>query len=126
MRKFAAFAVSALLAGCFKVGPDYQKPPIDVPGRWRFDDREARDLRNSKWWEQFRDPVLNGLMEKAFRGNLDLKIAAARVEEFMGLYGSTRSNLFPQFSGNAEYQRRKNSNQVGNFPVDWSECCSST
>ncbi|MCI0667628.1 MAG: efflux transporter outer membrane subunit [Methylococcaceae bacterium] len=116
MRKLAFFAISALLSGCFKVGPDYQKPEVDTPAQWRFEDREARDLSNSRWWEQFGDPVLNGLMDQAFRGNLDLKIAAARVEEFMGLYGSTRSNLFPQFSGSAEYLRRKSSNQVGNFP----------
>ncbi|MGH8550487.1 MAG: efflux transporter outer membrane subunit [Methylococcales bacterium] len=116
MRKLAVFALSTLLTGCFKVGPDYQKPSVDTPGQWRFADREARDLSNSKWWEQFGDPVLNGLMDQAFRGNLDLKIAAARVEEFMGLYGSTRSNLFPQFSGNAEYLRRKSSSQVFSFP----------
>ncbi len=116
MRKLAVFAFSALVTGCFKVGPNYQKPSIDTSEQWRFANRETRDLSNSKWWEQFGDPVLNDLMKKSFRGNLDLKIAAARVEAFMGLYGSTRSNLFPQFSGNADYLRRKNSNQVLKFP----------
>jgi outer membrane protein, multidrug efflux system len=116
MRNLAVFAFSALLTGCFKVGPDYQKPAVDTPEQWRFADQETRDLSNTKWWEQFGDPVLNGLLEKAFRGNLDLKIAAARVEQFMGLYGSTRADLFPQFSGDATYQRRKASDQVRNFP----------
>lgn len=116
MPKPAVVVLCTLLTGCFKVGPDYQKPSVDTPAQWRFAEREARDLSNTKWWEQFGDPVLNGLLERAFRGNLDLKIAAARVEQFMGLYGSTRSNLFPQFSGDAEYQRRKASDQVLNLP----------
>jgi multidrug efflux system outer membrane protein len=116
MRKVHAVALALTLSGCFKVGPDYQKPWIDTPKQWRFADREARDVSNSKWWEQLGDPVLNRLMDRAFQGNLDLKIAAARVEEFMGTYGSTRSSLFPQFSGSAEYLRRKNSTQSLNLP----------
>jgi multidrug efflux system outer membrane protein len=109
-------SLSLTLTGCWKVGSDYQKPWIDTPKQWRFASREARDASNLKWWEQLGDPVLNRLMDRAFRGNLDLRIAVARVEEFMGLYGSTRSNLFPQFSGTADYSRRKNSDQVRAFP----------
>ncbi len=116
MRKVHLAALSLTLTGCFKVGPDYQKPWIDTPKQWRFASQEARDTTNLKWWEQLGDPVLNRLMDRAFRGNLDLTIAVARVEEFMGIYGSTRSNLFPQFSGAADYSRRKNSDQVRAFP----------
>ena len=40
--------------------------------------------------------MLNGLIDEALKGNLDVKIAAARVEEYIGRYGFTRSALFPQ------------------------------
>ena len=71
-------------------------PSIDTPKAWRFEEKEAKDLANTAWWEQFQDPVLNALIDEALKGNQDVKIAAARVEEYMGRYGFTRSALFPQ------------------------------
>lgn len=97
------------LAGCadWKVGPDYAKPAVDTPRQWRFADREARDTTNLEWWRLLGDPELDRLVNRAVSGNLDLKIAIASVEQFMGLYGSTRANLFPQFSGFGDYLRRQ-------------------
>ena len=110
MRKFLLIALALLLAGCFKIGPDYQKPVVDTPKKWRFSDKEARDLTNTQWWQQLGDPVLNRLVDRALQGNLDLQEAVANVDKFMGVYGSTRSNLFPQLSGSAEYLRAQSSN----------------
>jgi multidrug efflux system outer membrane protein len=39
------------------------------------------------------------LIDQAIQGNYDLKIAVARVDQYMGLYGATRSNLFPKIAG---------------------------
>ncbi len=104
--------LSLTLTGCFKVGPDYQKPDIDTPKQWRFADQQARELSNTQWWEQLGDPELNRLVDRALQGNLDIKIAVASVEKFVGLYGSTRSNLFPQISGFGNYERRQSSGQL--------------
>jgi multidrug efflux system outer membrane protein len=84
-----------LLCGCV-VGNDYQRPDIDLPEKFRFDDVQARDLANTRWWEQFDDPVLNDLIQSALANNLDVRIATARVEEFYGALGVTRSGRFPQ------------------------------
>ena len=116
MRKAIVIAVAAALSGCWLVGPDYVKPQIDTPKQWRFADKEARDTTNLKWWEQLGDPELNRLVEQAILGNLDLKIAVATVDQFMGQYGSTRANLFPQITGFGDYLRRKNSTQTLNLP----------
>jgi len=112
MRKLCAIALALALAGCFKVGPDYQKPEVATPKQWRFADQEARDVANTLWWEQLGDPALNRLVSRALLGNLDLKIAVANVEKFVGLYGSTRADLFPQISGVGEYSRRQSSGQL--------------
>lgn len=112
MHKLVVFALLALLGGCFKVGPDYKKPEISTPKQWRFADKEARDTSNLRWWELLGDPVLNRLVDQAVLGNLDLKVAVARVDAFMGLYGSTRSNLFPQISGVGDYIHRKGSSNA--------------
>lgn len=112
MRKFLVVLLSAALAGCFKVGPDYQKPQIDVPKQWRFAAGDVRATANLAWWEQLQDPVLNRLVEQALLGNLDLKIAVANVEQFMGVYGSTRAGLFPQIFGQGGYDRRQISGEA--------------
>ena len=102
MNKLLAVSIAALLSGCM-VGPDYVKPEIDTPKQWR-NKANTQNTTNSQWWKQLGDPVLNRLIEQAIQGNYDLKIAIARVDQYMGLYGSTRSNLFPKFSGSYNAQ----------------------
>jgi multidrug efflux system outer membrane protein len=89
------------------VGPDYKRPSIDTPANWRFEDKEARDLANTAWWEQFNDPVLNGLVATALKENKDLLIATARVEEFFGRYFSTRGEQFPLIGAGASASREE-------------------
>jgi multidrug efflux system outer membrane protein len=78
------------------VGPDYRRPAVETPQSWRFAEKEAKEPADTAWWEQFNDPVLNNLIAVALRENKDLKIAAARVEEFRGRYAVARAPLFPQ------------------------------
>ena len=83
MRKILLILLAAFsLFGCM-MGPNYQRPAVDTPQTWRFEDKEAKDVANTAWWEQFNDPVLNDLIQTALRENKDIKIAAARVEEFI-------------------------------------------
>ena len=104
MNKLVVLSLTALLAGCFKIGPDYVRPEVVTPKQWRFAESNVRqNATNLKWWEQLGDPALNRLVSQAVQGNLDLRIAIANVEQFMGQYGSTRANLFPQISGAADY-----------------------
>ena len=112
MRKSAVLALAAVLAGCFQVGPDYQKPEVATPKQWRFAGQEARELANTAWWKQLGDPALNRLVERGLLGNLDLKIAIANVDKFAGLYGATRANLFPQIGAVGAYERRQSSGQL--------------
>ena len=48
------------------------------------------------WWEQFHDTVLSALITEALDRNIDVRIAAAREEEFLGAYVTTRASLFPE------------------------------
>ncbi|MBS1227922.1 MAG: efflux system outer rane lipoprotein NodT family [Proteobacteria bacterium] len=108
MRKFAsASLIALLLSGCM-IGPDYFRPVVDAPPAWRLSDQDAKDLANSVWWEQFADPVLSDLIAAALRENKDLLIASARIDEYAGRYGITRSQLFPQVSAAADGSKQKN------------------
>jgi len=97
----------ALLTGCVTVGPDYQRPAVDTPAIWRFEAKEAQDLADMDWWEQFKDPALNRLMRTALNENKDLLIAAARIEEFFGRYFATRGDQFPAAGGSADAFRQR-------------------
>ncbi len=102
--------ISSLLAlilfGC-AAGPNYQRPSVETPPSWRFEEKEAREVANMAWWEQFDDPVLNELIQTALKENKDLKIAAARVEEFMGRHAIARAALFPQVGAGATASRSR-------------------
>ena len=95
---------TATLAGCM-VGPDYVRPAVDTPAAWRIDYPKAAEVANTKWWEQFGDPVLNELIETSLHENRDVRIAAARVDQFIGALMSTRSQLFPQVGYGADVSR---------------------
>ncbi len=95
-----------MIAGC-TVGPDYERPDVATPDSWRVDYQEATDAINTRWWQQFEDPVLSELIETALRENQDVRIAAARVEQFLGQLRTTRSRFYPQvdYQGGASRNR---------------------
>jgi multidrug efflux system outer membrane protein len=95
-----------LLSGCL-LGPDYKRPEIDTPQSFRFADQEARDMADTLWWEQFQDPTLNALIASALAENKDVKIAAARIEQFLGQLQTTRAQLFPQLSAGTQAERQR-------------------
>jgi len=93
--------LTGILAASCTVGPDYARPEVDAPGKYRFAGAEANDLANTPWWQQFGDPTLDELIRVALSDNFDVRIAAARVEELYGNYGVTRSGKFPQVGAEA-------------------------
>jgi len=82
-------ALSALLGGC-AVGPNYKRPEMTVPTQYRFVEgsAEAASLADEPFWQVFADPVLQDLIREAIDNNLDLRTAAARVEESRAIAGS--------------------------------------
>ncbi|HRD49096.1 MAG: efflux transporter outer membrane subunit [Candidatus Competibacter sp.] len=116
MRKTVlAIAIGLALGGC-SLAPTYQRPEVPVPAQWEVNIQQANDLANTTWWKQFRDPVLDHLIQIALQENKDVQIAAARVEEYMGRYGVTRSGQFPQVGANADAARTLNSESGGVTP----------
>jgi multidrug efflux system outer membrane protein len=105
----------ACLYGC-AVGPDYERPVTEVPAQWRIDYPKAVDVANTKWWEQFGDPVLNQLIEDALRENRDVRAAAARVDQFIGALTTTRSQFYPQIGYSFDASRNR-STERGPNPV---------
>jgi outer membrane protein, multidrug efflux system len=101
--------------GC-TLGPDYARPSVETPEKWRVDEAAANDLADSAWWQQFQDPVLDELVQSALQENLDVRIAAARVDQFLGALDATRSQLFPQVGYGVDASRTEAS-RVGQPPL---------
>jgi multidrug efflux system outer membrane protein len=94
-RLLAPTLTTLLLAGCM-LGPDYQRPTLDVPQSLGALPADAKQTADTEWWKQFGDPVLDRLIAEALANNKDLRIAAANVEQAAGVLEQTRSSLFPQ------------------------------
>jgi outer membrane protein, multidrug efflux system len=109
MRTSTLVALIAIAVSGCTVGPDYVRPSVDTPAAWRIDYPKAAEVANTKWWEQFGDPVLNDLIEKALQENRDVRIAAARVDQFAGALVATRSQLYPQVGYGADVSRFRSS-----------------
>ena len=92
-RRLLLLAASALLGAC--LGEPYQRPAMDVPAGFRISVEQTPQAEDRQWWQGFGDPVLDGLVDEALRNNEDLRIAAARVDEFHGAMMQVRAGLVP-------------------------------
>ena len=116
MRKLVlSLLAGALLSGC-TVGPDYVRPGVATPEKWRIDYAQAADVANTRWWQQFGEVALDRLIEEALRENRDLAVAAARVDQFIGALTTTRSQFYPQIGYSFDASRNRAS-RVGQPPV---------
>jgi multidrug efflux system outer membrane protein len=114
-RLACAVLVVAALAGC-TVGPNFVRPTVMPPAAWRIEYPQAADVANTQWWAQFGDPVLDQLVDTAVRENLDIRIAAARVDQFIGQLVVTQSQFYPQLGYGGGVSRNRSST-VGATPI---------
>src|SRR5271170_2622141 len=104
---------SGLAAGCM-VGPNYHKPVVQTPDSFR-DPGEAAQVQAASfadlpWWQVFQDPQLQELIRTALKQNYDLQIATERIKAGRAQLAITRSSLFPQVGGNANFNGGKINN----------------
>ena len=114
MHKFNAVAAPLLLliSSCAALGPDYQRPEIDLPQTWGPENvtRAVAD------WGVFNDPQLLKLIEEAYQYNADIALAAARLDEARALLGIADADRYPAISARADRSRTRQS-QVGSMPL---------
>jgi len=98
-------------AGC-KVGPSYERPPMEMPSSWRMGPADVNSIANVAWWNFFEDETLTDLIQTALEQNKDLLVALARIDEARGLYRTAYGQQFPQLDATAEAGRSQNSKEV--------------
>jgi multidrug efflux system outer membrane protein len=77
------------------------------PAAYRFAEaQQAESMADAPWFQVFDDPALQALIREAIANNLDVRAAAARVEEARARAGIAKSFLYPQVDGVASYGGR--------------------
>jgi outer membrane protein TolC len=100
-----------MLATSCTVGPNYATPKSKVAAEWMPNSaatKGAFTAAESCWWRSFHDPILDDLIETAFKQNSSLQIAGVRVLEARAKLNKSIGNLFPQqqaASGQIGYTR---------------------
>lgn len=110
-------AALLMLAACAPVGPDYVAQDPELPEAYNapipplFQGSAQGGKVPERWWESFRDPVLNELIDRGIAANLDLRIASSRVREARAAARAVVGESGPQFdlSGEAGIERSRTS-----------------
>ena len=93
----------AWLAGC-AVGPDYQRPPLDVPDAYREPNAgSGAPALEAEWWKLFGDPELAALEEQARASNTEVQAAIARIDEARATARIARADFFPTLTLDPSY-----------------------
>ncbi len=91
------------------VGPDYQRPDLDLPPVFSVGGDADGDGTQAAtpWWTRFDDPLLAELIADAERSNLSLQQAVAVIEQYRAGFGIAGSRLYPDLDAGAGYSRIK-------------------
>jgi NodT family efflux transporter outer membrane factor (OMF) lipoprotein len=104
--------LAVLLAGC-AVGPNYQRPAIDMPASFRdggvqwTQAQPADAVARGAWWAAFNDPQLDALMTQLQQANLDLRVAEARFRQAEALTRQARAARWPVIGADAGITRSR-------------------
>ena len=102
MRTKASIGLALLLSLCgCKVGPNYKRPALDVPGQYRGtapnlpQQPAGGPFGEMQWAAVYQDEALQALLKEALTNNYDIRIAASRIMQAQASLGVTRANQFP-------------------------------
>ncbi|MDK9708094.1 MAG: efflux transporter outer membrane subunit [Desulforhopalus sp.] len=123
MNRFASFLTIVLfwytMAGCVKVGPDYQPPPTLTPDAWQAPASHglqagvAEQQILAQWWTVLQDPLLTGFIDRALRENLDLEQARARLLAARAKRDLSAAGILPSLTAGGSVTRSHSSGNRG-------------
>ena len=108
MRIVLSIGAGLLLSAC-AVGPVYKSPEMNLPDRYSLITPVSKaSTRDLHWWTDFKDPVLDKLVQHAMQSNLDVAEARERVKEAEAIVRRDGVAL----SGNGGLEATENSNSI--------------
>ncbi len=98
------FLLPLFLIGCKSVGPDYGRPELPEIPEARTDTVDV-----AEWWNQFHDPALTDMVQRALENNHDLKTSVARVRQARAQLTRTQAALGPGIDLTGSVNRSRSS-----------------
>lgn len=130
MRQMSGVIIRIIVGSCFlllpacTVGPDYVKPtPVQtMPTAYKelegWKVAEPQDGKiPERWWEIYRDPVLNSLEEQITASNFTIATAEARLRQARAGVQVAKSGYMPSLSAGASATRSQKSGNLGTSTI---------
>jgi len=93
--------MTLLLSSCM-VGPNYKTPKSEVEAQWVESitvSKQKPGASDAFWWRKLNDPVLNHLIEIAYKNSPTLQMAGVNILGARAQLNHAIGNLFPQSQG---------------------------
>ena len=110
----ACLACLLLMSTACTVGPQYQRPEVQVPTDYKESPpasfkvadgwkaaQPSDDVSRGQWWEVFQSPELNALEEQVDVSNQTLAVAEAQLRGARAAIGVAQAALFPTVTASA-------------------------
>ncbi|MGJ9416652.1 efflux transporter outer membrane subunit [Massilia sp. CMS3.1] len=110
-----AVTLAGLLSACADVSMKPYQTPVG-PAKTAWSSQKGLPIAPSEmiapdWWKQFRDPYLDGLVDRALDSNFDLKVLAARIRVAGAGIGEARAGALPTLDAGAGASFEKSTGQ---------------
>ncbi len=109
--RISLLLVIALPLQACAVGPNYTPPAsasLGVPDAYSTPAPAGTPPDIATWWTNLNDPLLNSIVERARRDNLDIAQAVARLRQARESLVQSRASLLPSVDASAGYSRNFN------------------
>ncbi|HUN92809.1 MAG TPA: efflux transporter outer membrane subunit [Burkholderiaceae bacterium] len=109
---FRAWPALAFVVSACTAGPDYKRPPLDLPASWRTEApwrlaAPADAAIKGEWWALFGDPELDRIERAGLAHSPTIAIAGARLEQARQVVRIDAAALYPQVAAGAGADRAR-------------------
>lgn len=104
MKKYILIIIGLLTFSSCKIGKEYTRMEMDMPGQYQEYANDTSCLADVKWWDIYADTNLINLINYTLENNKDMKIAVAKVKEMAAKKKINFADFFPKINGSTYAQ----------------------
>ena len=108
--KPALTTLGALLLGACTLGPDFQRPTVELPAAFRAAEgwtlaTPGKPITEQHWWKRYQDPLLDELLPQVSLSNQNLLGVEAQYRQALALAAGSRASAWPSLGAGATSTR---------------------
>jgi NodT family efflux transporter outer membrane factor (OMF) lipoprotein len=100
LHRFCVLSATLCVGACM-VGPDYHKPPVEIPvsfkegATWQRAQANPQGAISNQWWLDYHDDTLSHLIDDALKANQSIVAAEAAYRLALATVDASRAALYP-------------------------------